>query len=218
MIGFTRRPGTCTRIGTHELGLEESGFHDLIWTPRRHRRVRHGRDSGAVLAKDANESFTQSTHTGLATTYRQQAILLSRQGLYAESEAYSREALRLEPNDIDALNELGAALWWQKRGAEAETIYRQADQLQPDDFRILTNLGLALYQQGRVDEAGDYYRRAIQIDLAAFDAHVNLGIVLSDQGKFDEANDWLMRARTTARLGRSDAEPWDEPLPHGKVA
>ena len=151
---------------------------------------------GAVLAKDAaTERYTQSIDTGLATNYRQQAILLSRQGRYAESEAYSREALRLQPDDVDTLNELGAALWWQKRGAEAEATYRQADQLQPDDFRILTNLGLALYQQGRVDEAGDYYRRAIHINLAAFDAQVNLGIVLSDQGKFDEANDWLERAR-----------------------
>jgi Flp pilus assembly protein TadD len=151
---------------------------------------------GAVLAEDApTRTYTESVHSGLATSYRDQAILLSRQGLYAESEAYSREALRLRPDDVDTLNELGAALWWQRRYVEAEAIYRQADKLQPNDHRILTNLGLALYQQGRVDEAGDYYRRAIQIDLAAFDAHVNLGIVLSDQGKFDEADAWLTRAR-----------------------
>jgi Flp pilus assembly protein TadD len=151
---------------------------------------------GAVLAKDApTQTYIESAHSGLATSFREQAILLARQGLYAESEAYARQALGLQPDDVDTLNELGAALWWQRRPVEAEAIYRQADRLQPKDVRILTNLGLALYQQGRVDEAGDFYRRAIEIDIAAFDARVNLGIVLSDQGKFDEANDCLKGAR-----------------------
>jgi len=150
---------------------------------------------GAVLAKDEpTQPHDESVHSGLANSYRDHAILLSRQGLYAESEAFSREALRIRPDDVDTLNELGAALWWQRRPAEAESIYRRVDWLQPNDFRILTNLGLALYQQGRVDEAGEYYRRAIQVNQAAFDAQVNLGIVLSDQGKFDEAEKLLKQA------------------------
>ena len=150
---------------------------------------------GAVLAKDApTQTYTESVHSGLATSYRNQAISLSRQGLYAESEAVAREALRLQPDDVDTLNELGAALWWQRRPVEAEAIFRQADRLQPNDSRILTNLGLAFYKQGRVDEAGDSYRRAIEIDHAGVDAQMNLGIVLSDQGKFAEADEWLKRA------------------------
>ena len=190
MIGFTQWPeDSCSASSTLELGLEESGFHDLIWAARRHRRVRHGRDSGRSFGQGRADPDLHREHSTQAwrRTYRDQAILLSRQGRYAESEAYSREALRLRPDDVDILNELGAALWRQRRSAEAEAIYRQADQLQPNDFRILTNLGLALYEQGRVDEAGDCYRRALQIDPDAFDAQVNLGIVLSDQGKFDEA-------------------------------
>ena len=90
----------------------------------------------------------------LAIRYRNQAIMLSLQGYFAESESYSREALRIRPDDVDTLNELGVALWRQGRPAEAEATYQQACQIEPNDFRILTNLGLALHSQGRVDEAG----------------------------------------------------------------
>ena len=51
----------------------------------------------------------------LAIRHRNQAIMLSLQGYFAESESYSREALRLRPDDVDVLNELGAAVWRQGR-------------------------------------------------------------------------------------------------------
>jgi Flp pilus assembly protein TadD len=138
---------------------------------------------------------TEKVADDLAIKYRNHAILLSQEGRFAESEACSREALRLRPDDVDVLNELGAAVWRQGRPAEAEAIYLQACQIKSDDFRILTNLGLALYDQGRIDEAGDSYRRALQARPETFDAQMNLGIVLSDQGKFDEAMDWLRAAQ-----------------------
>jgi Flp pilus assembly protein TadD len=47
------------------------------------------------------------------------AILLARQGRYSEAETYLREVLRLRPNDVEVLIELGAAVWRQRRWAEA---------------------------------------------------------------------------------------------------
>jgi Flp pilus assembly protein TadD len=124
-----------------------------------------------------------------------QVMLLLRQGRFAESEACAREALRFRPDDVDVLNELGAAVWRQGRSAESEAIFLRASTLQPNDFRVLNNLGLALYEQGLIDEAGDYYRRALRVNPNAFDARMNLGIVLSDQGKFDEAMEWFRAAQ-----------------------
>jgi Flp pilus assembly protein TadD len=132
-----------------------------------------------------------------------QAILLARQGRFAESETCSREALRLRPDDVDVLNELGAAVWRQGRAAEAEAIFLRACEVEPNDFRILNNLGLALYDQGLIDEAGDYYRRALQSKPDAFDARMNLGILLSDQGKLDDAMEWL-RAAQELRPGSTE--------------
>ena len=106
-----------------------------------------------------------------------------------------REALRLRPDDVDVLNELGVAVWRQGRAGRGRgDLPPGVSDLAPNDFRILTNLGLALYELGRIDEAGDYYRRALQIRPDTFEAVMNLGIVLSDQGRFDEAAVWLEAA------------------------
>jgi Flp pilus assembly protein TadD len=140
------------------------------------------------------ELQTRAHHSDLAIRYRDQAIRLSLQGYFAESEKYSREALRLRPDDVDVLNELGVALWRQGRSAEAEAVYHRASQIEPNDFRILTNLGLAVYSQGRLEEAGAAFRKALKVRPDTFDAAMNLGIVLCDQGSFDLASAWLFRA------------------------
>jgi Flp pilus assembly protein TadD len=150
---------------------------------------------GSVTIKEApSQTSVQTSTLDLAKRYRTQAIVLSLQGRFPESEAFAREALQLSPDDVDVLNELGVAVWRQGRPVEAEAIYLRARDLKPDDFRILNNLGLALYNQGRIDEAGDCYRRALELQPATFDARMNLGIVLSDQGHFDEAMTWFQAA------------------------
>ena len=138
---------------------------------------------------------TNAVRFDAKTQLLEQAIRLAQQGRYAESEACSRRALRLQPDDVDVLNELGAAVWRQGRSAESEAIFLRASTLQPNDFRILNNLGLALYDQGLIDEAGSCYRRALRANPNAFDARMNLGIVLSDQGMHDEATEWFQAAQ-----------------------
>jgi Flp pilus assembly protein TadD len=149
--------------------------------------------SPAVAEKENAQVWAsaQNADSNMATNYRDQAIWLSLQGRFAESEVCSRKALRIRPDDVDVLNELGVAVWRQGRPAEAEAIYLEACRTKPNDFRILTNLGLAIYEQGRIDEAGELYRQALQIQPDTFDALMNLGVVLSDQGKFAEAMAWL---------------------------
>ena len=46
----------------------------------------------------------------LATHYRDEAIRLTLEGRFAESEAVSREAIALRPDDVDVLNALGVAI------------------------------------------------------------------------------------------------------------
>jgi Flp pilus assembly protein TadD len=135
-----------------------------------------------------------SADSDRAITYRDQAIRLSLQGRFADSEAVSRQALRLRPDDIDVLNELGVAIWRQGRAAEAQAVYLRACRIKPNDFRILTNLGLALNEQGRPEEAAESFRAALRVQPDFFDALMNLGIALSDLGKFDEAMDCLRRS------------------------
>ena len=125
---------------------------------------------------------------------RDRAMALTLEGRFVESEACSREALDLQPDNIDLLNELAVALWRQGRILEAEQICRDAMRIKSDDFRIWTNLGLSLMDQGRTDEAKEVFREALRIQPKAFHARMNLGIALSNEGTFESAMDPLWEA------------------------
>jgi Flp pilus assembly protein TadD len=124
----------------------------------------------------------------------------------AEAEFCLREALKLNPDDADVLNNLGTAVWEQGRSPEAMAYYLRAYQFKPRDFGILNNLGIALWDQGRPERAVTFYRRALEIEPGSFDAQLNLGVSLSDLGQFDEALIWLHSALA---LRRDSAEAWD---------
>ncbi len=130
----------------------------------------------------------------LVRAYRERAVSLALQERFAESEAWSREALRLRPDDADAMNELGVAVWRQGREGEAEEIYRRACRLEPDDFRMHTNLGLVLMAQDRPDEAAACFLEALRLEPAAFHAQMKLGILISNRGDFEGATAPLLAA------------------------
>lgn len=128
------------------------------------------------------------------TSHRERAVRLALEGRYAEAEAVSREALAIDPEDIDALNELGVAIWRQDRAEEAEAIYRRAARSHPDDFRVWTNLGLLLMTQERDPEAEECFRAALAIHPRVFHAVMSLGSVISNRGDFDGASPLLEQA------------------------
>ena len=74
--------------------------------------------------------------------------VLKRQGRFAEAEAALREALRQEPDLLDA--HLGLAAIYRRKGkwAEEARVYERALRLKPDDARLHADLGLAPEAQG----------------------------------------------------------------------
>jgi Flp pilus assembly protein TadD len=141
-----------------------------------------------------------------AKEYYSQGTHLLGQKRVAEAEFCLREALRLNPDDADVLNNLGTAVWEQGRAPEAMAYYLRAHQFKPNDFGILNNLGIALWDQGRADRAVTFYRRALELEPASIDTQMNLGVALSDLGQFDEALIWL-RSALSQRPDSADA--WD---------
>jgi len=141
----------------------------------------------ALAEVDVVNSYT-------ATVYFQQAASLLKRGLFAESEAYLHEVLRFWPDHAGTLNNLGTAVWQQKRVQEAELLYRRALALEPNGFGILNNLGNALWEQGRHAEAIPLYHQALEIQPDAWETQMNLGVALSDHGDFEEALAWIRAA------------------------
>jgi hypothetical protein len=105
------------------------------------------------------------------------------QGNIADSMANYERVLRLDPNHVEALNNLGVALQSQGMVAEAAAALRIAIQIKPGYAEAHSNLGNALKDQGNLDAAVACYQRAVQIDPNFFDAYNNLGNGLRAQGK-----------------------------------
>ena len=155
--------------------------------------TRDGGEAPVVIHSAAKNYFLQGT-----------SLLRARR--FPDAERCFREALRLQPDDPDVLNNLGTTVWEQGRPAEATAYYLRAHQFMPRDFAILNNLGIALWDQGRPERAAVFYRRALEIQPDSFDTRMNLGVALSDLGQFDEA---LGSLRSSLELKPNSADAWD---------
>ena len=73
------------------------------------------------VRKGYRRDGTRDPGAYIAETYYKQATALLTRGVYAESERYLREVLRIWPEHPGALNNMGTAVWQQGRVQEAET-------------------------------------------------------------------------------------------------
>jgi tetratricopeptide (TPR) repeat protein len=122
------------------------------------------------------------------------AKAFQRRGDLAEAEAAYGHVLTLDPENAEALNNLGNLLRALKRPAEAVTRLRQALAARPEHPAILSNLGLALGDLRRFAEAAECHRRAVAIDPKLAAGHNNLGLALKELGLFAEAEESYRRA------------------------
>jgi protein O-mannosyl-transferase len=98
-------------------------------------------------------------------------------GRTAEAIAQYQQALRLQPDYVDARNNLGAALMTTPgRMDDAIAQYREALRLKPDYPGVHYNLGNALLKiPGQMDEAVAHLQEALRRDPDFADAHRSLG-------------------------------------------
>jgi Flp pilus assembly protein TadD len=102
--------------------------------------------------------------------------------------------LELEPDDVDARNNLGTALQSLGRNAEAIAQFEQALKVKPDCVEGHYNLGNALAGRGQMDEAISQFQQALKLNPDDAQAHTNLGAALLMRGKIDEAIAQFRRA------------------------
>lgn len=88
------------------------------------------------------------------------------------------EAVRLNPNNVDALNGLGAALDRLADYPRARQAYAAALRLDPKAAHVLANLGYSLMLAGRDAEAVDPLQRALELDANNALAKANLARAL----------------------------------------
>lgn len=130
---------------------------------------------------------------------------LEREGRFAASEVELREAIRLDPDDAEALNYLGYSLIDRnERVEEGLALVRRALAIEPHNGAYLDSLGWGMFRLGQAAQAREPLERAASE--FPFDATVldHLGEVYRKLGEAAKAREAWKRAL--------DADP-DDPAP-----
>ena len=108
-------------------------------------------------------------------------------GMHKEAIEAFKQAIRINPDDADAHNNLGVV--YHKLGMHKEAIeaYKEAIRINPDHADAHYNLGVAYFFLGMHKEAIEAFKEAIRINPDYADAHRNLGIVYGELHKHREA-------------------------------
>jgi tetratricopeptide (TPR) repeat protein len=117
----------------------------------------------------------------------ERAVSLHKCGRVADAERGYRQALRLEPGCVDALNGLGQLMASRGEYNDAIRLYRRLLKLRPESAKVWVRLGKAYHVQRQLWEAVDCYEAARQHQPEYPGIQYALGLALLQLGKLDEA-------------------------------
>jgi len=117
-----------------------------------------------------------------------------RQRKYRTAEKQYQTILEKDPNNLDALSNLGVVYFRTGKIGTAESTLQKALAIAPNDASVLTTLGIVHYRQSRFDEALKELRKAIEINPNSATAHNYLGITASQKGRQQEAEKEMLQA------------------------
>ena len=112
------------------------------------------------------------------------------EGKIEEAERLYRIILKIQPEHLDANNNLGLLLSLSGRPDEAETILKKVIEFKPDFADAHFNLANALCQKARFKEAEVSYKKAIGFRPNYAQAYNNLGGTMFSLNKLNEGEDF----------------------------
>lgn len=146
-----------------------------------------------------------------ADAYRQLGIIRQAKNQLISAVANYRASLRLEPNDVVTLVNLGDALNDRELHSSALTEYQTALRLDPKGIQIdiegvHISIGNCLDDLNQQVAAVHEFRTAVRLSPNEYTAHYDLGRELNVLGRFPEA---LREMREAIRLRPHDAQSHD---------
>jgi tetratricopeptide (TPR) repeat protein len=117
-------------------------------------------------------------------------------GKFRTAEKQYQQILTKDPNNLDALSNLGVVYFRLGKIRSAESTLKKAVAVAPNDDFVLTTLGIVHYRQSRFDDALRELRKAIEINPNSATAHNYLGITASQKGRQQEAEKEMLQAIT----------------------
>jgi len=144
-------------------------------------------------ASEARESFERAVKLRasypdtLPDAWNNLGLLATREGHTAEAIPYFQEALRLSPDHLIALDNLGNAYRQQKQWDEARKVLERAVAVGPQDPEANYSLGMVFAQMDDSDRAYEYLQAALKLRPAYPEALNNLGVLYLRTRRRDEA-------------------------------
>ena len=106
-------------------------------------------------------------------------------GYWKNGETLFRHALAVTADNAEAHNDLGGALYGEKRYDEATSQFQYALQLDPNNSTAMNKMGILLYEKGKYEEAVAKHRKALELNPRFELARKHLRLALKELGKLD---------------------------------
>jgi len=119
-----------------------------------------------------------------------------RNGEYQSSIDLLERAIKKDPKNKTAYNDLGRAYRAINKYEQAEGAYKKAIEIDPFNAYAYNNLGLVYWDQRHYDDAEKAFQKQIEIDPLDKYAHSNLGQMMVQEKKYAEAEGELEKAVT----------------------
>jgi protein O-mannosyl-transferase len=134
-------------------------------------------------------SATKTAKIGNIDTFQgrmQAGTALIKSGDLDGAIKHFREALKLEPENMNAHVSMGMALAYKQDYEQAISHFRRAITINPSIPEIYNSLAVALTYTGKTDEAMMQLKKALEINPRFAKAHNSLGVMLAQSGNIDE--------------------------------
>ena len=111
-----------------------------------------------------------------------------------EAKKIYLQILKINPNHVNAHNNLGAAYKQLGEIEKAKSCFKKVIQLNPNDVDGHNNLGLLLFELKEIQKAKSFFEKTIQLNPNYVEAHNNLGTIFNELKEFQKAKDCYERA------------------------
>jgi len=122
------------------------------------------------------------------------ACELQNKGEIDQAEYIYKEIIKIQPDNVSALYNLGIIFQDKAQPDEAIFYYKKALDIDANLSDANFNIGLLLHSKGLFDDAIKNYQKALEYDQDSADLNNNLGAALKDKGELDEAIAYYQKA------------------------
>lgn len=171
-------------------------------------RDANSKDFSAAL-REVRHCLITLDKNDLHWAYNLHGLILHQQGKHDEAIERYNEALRLKPDFLLSVYNVGNSLLEKKQFDQAIAKYKDVLRLDAKNnirtSHAYTQWGVALARQGQIDAAVPLFQKAIAADPMYADAYFQFGTALKQQGKAAEAKEMFQRAADRAPQRREYA-------------